>query len=64
MPVAAAKEAYEDAGLDISREDPYRAGVIIGPGSEVLQEVEKDYEKIMTKGPSKVNPLMVPADDL
>ena len=58
--VAAAKEAYEDAGLDISREDPYRAGVIIGSGIGSLQEVEKDYEKIMTKGPSKVNPLMVP----
>ena len=58
--VAAAKEAYEDAGLDISKEDPYRAGVIIGSGIGSLQEVEKDYEKIMTKGPSKVNPLMVP----
>ena len=58
--VAAAKEAYEDAGLDISKEDPYRAGVIIGSGIGSLQEVEKDYEKILTKGPSKVNPLMVP----
>ena len=59
MRVAAAKEAYEDAGLDISKEDPYRAGVIIGSGIGSLQEVEKDYEKILTKGPSKVNPLMV-----
>ena len=58
--VAAAKEAYEDSGLDISKEDPYRAGVIIGSGIGSLQEVEKDYEKILTKGPSKVNPLMVP----
>ena len=58
--VAAAKEAYEDAGLDISKEDPYRAGVIIGSGIGSLQEVEKEYEKIQTKGPSKVNPLMVP----
>ena len=28
--VAAAKEAYEDSGLDIEKEDPFRAGVIVG----------------------------------
>lgn len=58
--VAAAKEAYEDSGLKIENEDPYRAGVIIGSGIGSLEEVEKDYEKILTKGPSRVNPLMVP----
>ena len=30
--VAAAKEAFEDAGLDMSKEDPYRVGVIVGSG--------------------------------
>lgn len=58
--VAAAKEAYEDAGLDIEKEDPFRAGVIIGSGIGSLQEVEKSYDKIKNKGPSRVNPLMVP----
>ena len=48
--VAASKEAYEDSGLDIEKEDPFRAGVIIG----------SSCEKISTKGPGKVNPLMVP----
>lgn len=58
--VAAAKEAYEDSGLDIEKEDPFRAGVIVGSGIGSLQVVEKEYEKILTKGPGRVNPLMVP----
>ncbi len=58
--VAAAIEAYEDAGLDIEKEDPYRAGVIVGSGVGSLAEVEREYDRIQTKGPAKVNPLMVP----
>ena len=58
--VAAAKEACEDAGFDITKEDPFRAGVIIGSGIGSLQEVEKEYDKIKTRGPGRVNPLMVP----
>ena len=30
--VAAAKEALEDAGLDLTKEDLFRAGVIVGSG--------------------------------
>ena len=58
--VAAAKEAFEDSGIDMEKEDPYRVGVIVGSGIGSLQCVETNYEKIMTKGPNKVNPLMVP----
>lgn len=58
--VAAAKEAFEDAGIDMAAEDPFRVGVIVGSGIGSLQTVESEYTKIQTKGPSKVNPLMVP----
>lgn len=58
--VAAAKEAYEDAGLEIEKEDPFRAGVIVGSGIGSLQTVEKEYEKLISRGPGRVNPLMVP----
>ena len=58
--VAAAKEAFEDAGLDMEKEDAFRAGVIVGSGIGSLQVIEREYEKILTKGPSRVNPLMVP----
>lgn len=58
--VAAAREAYADSGLDIEKEDPFRAGVIIGSGIGSLQEVEKSHSRILEKGSNKVNPLMVP----
>ena len=58
--VAAAKEAFADAGISMEQEDPYRVGVTVGSGIGSLQVVEREYEKIWTKGPSRVNPLMVP----
>ena len=58
--VAAAKEAFDDAGIQMENEDPYRVGVIVGSGIGSLQCVESNYEKIITKGPSRVHPLMVP----
>ena len=32
--VAATKEALEDAGLDMEKEDPYRVGVAVGSGTD------------------------------
>ncbi len=58
--VAAAREAYEDSGLNIEKEDPFRAGVIVGSGIGSLQELELSYGKILNQGPNKVPPLMVP----
>lgn len=58
--VAAAKEALEDSGLDISKEDAFRAGVIVGSGIGSLNTVEREYEKILKGNPNRVNPIMVP----
>lgn len=58
--VAASIEAFGDAGIDMEKEDAFRAGVIIGSGIGSLQMEESEYSKILTKGPSRVNPLMVP----
>lgn len=58
--VAAGKEAFEDAGLCMEKEDPFRMGVIVGSGIGSLQVVEREYDKLQAKGPSRVNPLMVP----
>lgn len=58
--VAAAKEAYEDSGLSMENEDPFRAGVIVGSGIGSLETVEREYAKIQAKGPGKAHPLMVP----
>ena len=58
--VAAAKEAFEDAGIQMEQENPYRVGVIVGSGIGGLEVIETNYQKIQDKGPSRVNPLMVP----
>lgn len=58
--VVAAQEAIEDAGIDMEKEDPYRCGVIVGSGIGSLQVVEREYTKIVERGPGRVNPLMVP----
>lgn len=58
--VAAAKEAIEDAGLDMTKEDPFRVGTAIGSGVGSLQAMEREYTKIVEKGPGRVNPIFVP----
>lgn len=58
--VAAAREALEQSGIDMTKEDPYRAGVSVGSGIGSLQAMEREHEKLMTKGPGRVNPLLVP----
>lgn len=58
--VAAAKEAIEDAGLDMTKEDPYRAGCAVGSGIGSLQAMEREHTRLEEKGPSKVAPLLVP----
>lgn len=58
--VAAAKEAIEDSGLDLEKEDTARIGVSVGSGTGSLQIVEKNTEVIRTKGPNRVKPLVVP----
>jgi 3-oxoacyl-[acyl-carrier-protein] synthase II len=58
--VAAAKEAIEQAGLDMEKEDPYMVGCSVGSGIGSLEVVEREYTKLNQKGPNRVNPLMVP----
>lgn len=58
--LAAAKEAMEDAGLDMEKEDPYRAGCAVGSGIGSLQAMEREHTRLMEKGPSRIAPLFVP----
>lgn len=58
--VAAAKQAIDDSGLDIEKEDPYMVGCAIGSGIGSLQAMEHETQKLYEKGPNRVNPLLVP----
>ena len=58
--VAAAKEAIESAGLEMEQEDAYRVGTSIGCGVGSLEAMEREHKKLLDRGPSRINPLLVP----
>ena len=58
--VAATKEAMENAGIDMEKEDPFRIGVAVGSGIGSLQAIEREHSRLLEKGPNKVNPLFIP----
>ncbi|MBM4033500.1 MAG: beta-ketoacyl-ACP synthase II [Planctomycetes bacterium] len=58
--VVAAHEALRDSGLDLSREDPDRAGCIIGSGIGGLQEIEEQKAILIQRGPDRVSPFLIP----
>ncbi len=58
--VVGAIQAVRDSGLDFSREDPYRMGVIVGTGIGGIKEIEEQHIRLLSKGPKKVSPFCVP----
>ncbi|MBU1913163.1 MAG: beta-ketoacyl-ACP synthase II [Candidatus Omnitrophica bacterium] len=58
--VTAAKDAIEDSGIDVSKEDPYRIGVLVGSGIGSLRIIEEEHKVILEKGPSRVTPFLIP----
>ena len=58
--VAAASQAMKDSNLDMEKEDPYRVGCAVGNGVGSLQSMQREYTRMVEKGPSKVSPLLVP----
>ncbi len=60
LAVAAAIQAVNDSGLDFSKEDPFRAGVIVGTGIGGIKEIEDQHIRLLKKGPTKVSPFCVP----
>ncbi len=58
--VAAAKDAWRDAGFTIPAADPERTAVIIGNGIGG-REVDHEAHKILfEKGPSRISPMSIP----
>ena len=58
--VAATKEAMEDAGIEMEAEDAFMVGCSVGSGIGSIQAMEREYDKLVNRGPGKVNPLFVP----
>jgi 3-oxoacyl-[acyl-carrier-protein] synthase II len=60
--IAAAKEAIEDAGLEVTDENAERIGVHIGSGIGGLPGIEKGHEAYVKGGPRKISPFFVPSN--
>jgi 3-oxoacyl-[acyl-carrier-protein] synthase II len=58
--VAAAIQAVNNSGLDFSKEDTSRVGVIVGTGIGGIQEIEEQHIKLLNKGVRQVSPFTVP----
>lgn len=58
--VAASKMAIEDASLDVTKEDPYRIGVLVGSGIGGLRVIEEQHKVLLEKGPGRVSPFLIP----
>ena len=60
LAVASALTAVESAGLDISKEDPFRVGVVLGNGNGGFPTLEENCRVLADKGGMKMTPFFFP----
>ena len=60
LAVAATHEALEDSGLDMSKENPDRVGVLMGSGSGGLPETDQQATVKVKRGALRMSPLYIP----
>ncbi|KAF0193179.1 MAG: 3-oxoacyl-acyl-carrier-protein synthase II [Gammaproteobacteria bacterium] len=60
--IAAASQAIEDAGIEVTEENAERIGVAIGSGIGGLPGIEKGYDAFLKGGPRKISPFFVPSN--
>jgi 3-oxoacyl-[acyl-carrier-protein] synthase II len=53
-------DAVTDSGLDFTKEDTWRAGVILGSGIGGLETIEVQHQRLLDKGPDKVSAFTIP----
>ena len=58
--IAASRQAIADAGVQVEREDPFRCGVVIGSGMGSMHLIEEQHSVLLSKGPKKLSPFMIP----
>ena len=58
--VAAAMNAIDDAGLEISEENGHKIGIAMGSGIGGIKFIEDNHNKMLEGGPRKVSPFFIP----
>ncbi len=57
--IATALQALEDAGIDMSKEDPERVGIVYNTGGGGITEAEKATIQLLNKGPRSLGPFVI-----
>lgn len=60
--IAAALEAFEDCGIEVTEENAERIGVAIGSGIGGIGGIEAGHQSYMKGGPRKISPFFVPSN--
>ncbi len=58
--LAAAEEAMEDSGLQVTEENAERVGVLVGAGLGGLPAIEKYHQAMLEGGYKKISPFFIP----
>ncbi len=58
--LAATGQALADAGLDLSKINLERAGVVLGSGIGGIGTFEREHQALLEKGPGRVSPFFIP----
>jgi 3-oxoacyl-[acyl-carrier-protein] synthase II len=59
--IAATAMAMKQAGLQMANEDPDRVGVYVGSGIGGFEVIEREHQRLLTGGPSRVSPFFITA---
>jgi 3-oxoacyl-[acyl-carrier-protein] synthase II len=52
--------AVSNSGIDFSKENPWRCGVILGSGIGGLETIEIQHQRLIDKGPDKISAFTIP----
>ena len=58
--IAAAKMAFTDSGLDMTKENAHRVGVVAASGVGGLQIMQNTMDVLRTRGPQRFSPFVIP----
>ncbi|MBG9984645.1 beta-ketoacyl-ACP synthase II [Aerococcaceae bacterium DSM 111022] len=58
--IVAADEALKDSGIEITDENAMRIGTIMGTGIGGFETIENGYQRLLDKGPRRLNPMFIP----
>ncbi|MBN8644445.1 MAG: beta-ketoacyl-ACP synthase II [Planctomycetes bacterium] len=58
--ISAGIQAVKNSGIDLSKEDPERCGLVVGSGVGGIQTIEAGVYVLAERGPDRLNPFTVP----